>query len=63
MLSGISDFKEGYQPGTNIVWDEKGALVENSTVFWLGGGTIFLSCLMYVALVKLGRHTHTHQNH
>jgi len=39
---GINDFKKGYQSRTNIVKDEKGDLVTDSTVFWLGGGTISL---------------------
>ena len=30
LCSGISDFKEGYQPGTNIEKDEKGDLVTGS---------------------------------
>ena len=39
----ISDFKKDQQPGTNIVKDETGYLVVDSTVFWLGGGIISLS--------------------
>jgi hypothetical protein len=30
LYTGISDFKEGYQPRTNIVKDEKGNLVTDS---------------------------------
>jgi len=30
LCRGISDFTEGYQPGTNIVKDEKGDLVTDS---------------------------------
>jgi len=30
LCSGISDFKKGYQPRTNIVKDEKGDLVTDS---------------------------------
>ena len=30
MRRGISDFKKGYQPGTNIIQDEKGDLVTDS---------------------------------
>jgi len=38
---GINDFKKGYQPGTNIVKDDKGDLVADfHSFFWLGGGTI-----------------------
>jgi len=29
---GVSDFKKGYQPRTNVVKNEKGDV----TVFWLG---------------------------
>jgi hypothetical protein len=43
LYRGINDFQKGYQPRTNIVKDEKGDLVTDSTVFWLGGGTISLS--------------------
>jgi len=41
----ISDFKKGYQFRTNLVRDEKGNLVAD---FWLSGGTISLSCSMYL---------------
>jgi hypothetical protein len=37
MYRGINDFKKIYQPRTNIVKDEKGILVTDPTVFWLGG--------------------------
>jgi hypothetical protein len=40
LYTGISDFKKGYQLRTNIVKDEKGDLVTDPTIFWLGGGTI-----------------------
>jgi len=42
LYRGISDFKKGYHPRTNIVKDDKGDLVADSqsTVFWLSGGTI-----------------------
>jgi hypothetical protein len=44
LYRGISDFKKGYQSRTNIK-DEKGELVRDSTtLFWLGEGTISLSC-------------------
>ena len=43
LYRGIDDFKKGYQPRNNIVKDEKGDLFTDSTVFWLGGGTISLS--------------------
>jgi len=40
LYRGSSDFKKGYQPRNNIVEEEKGDLVTDSTVFWLGEGTI-----------------------
>jgi hypothetical protein len=45
LYRGISDFKKGYQPRTDIVKDEKGDLVTNChpTLLWLGGGIISLS--------------------
>ena len=43
LYSGINDFKNGYQPRTNIVRDENGETVADPTVFWLGGGTISCS--------------------
>jgi len=43
LYRGINDFKKGYQLRTNIVKDEKGDLVTDSHIFWLGGGTISLS--------------------
>ena len=43
LYMGITEFKKGYQPGTNIVKDEKGDLVTDSHSILLGGGTISLS--------------------
>jgi len=63
LFSGINCFNKGYQPRTSIVWDENGALVENSTVFWLDGGTISLSSSMFMALVMLSRQKYKQQNH
>jgi hypothetical protein len=48
LYRGISDFKKSYQPRTNIEKDEKDDLVADSTVFWLDGGSISLSCSMYM---------------
>ena len=55
MYRGISDFNKGYQPRTNIAKDEKGDLVADPTVFWLGEGTISPSCWMCMGLMILGR--------
>ena len=33
--------------------------LQTATAFWLGGGTISLSCCMYVGLIMLGRQTRT----
>jgi len=52
---GSIEFKKGYQPGTNIVEDEKGDLVIDLHSILLGGGTITLSCSMYMGLMMLGR--------
>jgi hypothetical protein len=43
LYRGISGFKNGYQPRTNIIKDQKGDLVVDSHSNWLGGGTIFPS--------------------
>jgi hypothetical protein len=51
----ISDFKKGYQPRTDTVKDEKGDLVADPTVFWLGEEIISPSYWMYMWLVMLGR--------
>ena len=40
---GISYFKKGYQPRTNIIKDEKGIWLQIPTAFWLCGGNISLS--------------------
>jgi hypothetical protein len=55
LYRGISDFKKSYQPRTNIVKDEKDDLVADSSAFWLDGGSISLSCSMYMELVKSER--------
>jgi len=39
LFRGISHFKKGYQPRTNIAKDDKCDFIADSTVFWLGGGT------------------------
>ena len=44
LYRGISDFKKGYQPRTNVVKDEKGDLVADSHSFCLCIGTISLIC-------------------
>jgi hypothetical protein len=44
LYRGINEFKRGYQPRSNVVKDEKGDLVADPTVFWLGGGIISPSC-------------------
>jgi len=37
--------------------------LQTATVFWLGRGTISLSCSMYMELVVLGRQAYRAQNH
>jgi hypothetical protein len=44
LYRSINGFKKGYQPRNNVVKNEKGDLVSDSTVFWLGGGIISFSC-------------------
>jgi len=46
----ISDFKTGCETRTNIVKDENGDLVADSTLFWLGEGVISPSYWMYIGL-------------
>jgi hypothetical protein len=55
----INDFKKGYRPRNNIVKDEKGDLVADRTVLWLGEGTISSSCWIYIGLMMLGRWIYT----
>ena len=55
LCSGINDFKKGYRPRTNIIKDEKGDLDQTSKVFSLGGGSMSLSCSMYMVYMMLGR--------
>ena len=43
LFSGVIDFKNGYQPRTNIVKDEKGDLVTDSNSFCLCTGNTSLS--------------------
>jgi hypothetical protein len=40
-----------------VIW------LQTPTVFWLGGGTISLSCSIHMGLVKLGKQKYTQQNH
>jgi hypothetical protein len=40
LYRGVSGFKNGYQPRTNIVKGQKGDLIAVSYINWLGGGTI-----------------------
>jgi hypothetical protein len=59
----ISGFQKGYQPGTNIVKDEKGDMVTDSHSILLDGGTISLSCSIYMGLIMLGRQKCIQQSH
>jgi len=52
----------GYQPGINILWMRLQIWLQTSTVFWLGGGTISLSYLMYMGLMMLGRQKYIQQS-
>jgi len=63
LYRGINDFKKVYQPRCNIVNDEKGDLVADPTVLWLGGGNISPTYSMCMGLRMLGRQKYTQQNH
>ena len=64
LCRGITDFKKGYQPRTNIVKDEKGDFVYRPpTVFWLGEGTISRSSSLFMCLVTVGRQKYAQCNH
>jgi len=63
LYRGINYFKKGYQPRCNIVKDEKGDLVADPTVLWLGGGIISPSYSTCIGLRMLGRQKYTQQNH
>jgi hypothetical protein len=63
MYRGINDFRKGYQSRTNIEKNEKGDFVTDSHGIWLGGGTISVSCSLYMELVMLRRQKYTQQNH
>ena len=44
LYRGISYFKRGYQPRTNIVKDEKDDWLQTPTVFWLGEAAGYTWC-------------------
>ena len=54
LYRGISNFKKGYQPRTNIVKEEKGDLVTDSQSI-LASWRIDLSYWMHKVLMMLGR--------
>jgi hypothetical protein len=58
----VIDFNMDFQPRINIVQDEKGNLVTDTTLFWLGGGNISFSCSLHMWLVMLGRQKYKQQN-
>jgi len=60
LYRGINDFKRGYRPRTNIV---KADWLQTPTVFWLGGGTFYISCWIYMVLMLAGSQKYTQQNH
>ena len=62
---GISDFKKGYQPRTNIVKDEKGDLDADCHNIWARCGKPFLSAIeyIYMGLMMLGKRNYTQQKH
>jgi hypothetical protein len=62
LYRGVSDFKKGYQPRTNIVQDEKGdgCRLPQYLARWKN---YFSQLFMYVGLMMLGRQKYTQQNH
>ena len=44
LYRGISDFKKGCLPRTDVVKDEKVIWLQTATEFWLCGGIVSLSC-------------------
>jgi hypothetical protein len=55
LYRGVSGFKKGYQPRTNIVKDEKGDLVTDSHSI--------LARWRNLGLMMLGRQLYTQQSH
>ena len=55
MYRVIGDFKMGYQPKSNILWDEKGDLVTDSQSILARWRNHFSHCSMYMGLVMVGR--------
>jgi len=65
LYRGINDFKEGYQPRTNIVRDETGDLVtdyHSIMVRWRNHIFQFLNVL-HMGLMKFGRQKYNQQDH
>ena len=62
MYKVINDFKKGYQPGTNIVKDEKGDLVADSYCI-LARWRDHLSQLLNINGFNDVRQKYTQQNH
>jgi len=62
-ISGIIDFKKGYQPRNNIVKDEKCDLVTDSNNILDRWRNEFSQLFEYMGLAILGREKHTQQSH
>jgi len=63
LYRGISDVKNGYQPRTNIIKDEKGDLVADSHSILAGWRNHFSHPLNVHGVMMLGRQIYTQQNH
>ena len=61
LCGGISDFKEGYQPRSNIVKDEKGDLDADSHNICARWGNYFSHLLNLHGLMLLGKKNYTQQ--
>ena len=60
---GLSDFKKGYQPGTNIVKDEKGHLVTDCHSILIKRRSYFSQLLNAHGVNDVRRSKYTQQNH
>jgi len=49
----IYKYKKGYQPKTNMVRNENGDMLANSTMFWLDGRITSVKYCMYMGLIML----------
>jgi len=63
LYRGISDFKKGCQPRTDVVTMRGVICLQTPTVFRPGGRNFSFSYWMYMGLMMLGRLKYREQNH